>query len=358
MLGGRAGLGVDHDLLLVVLGRGILHLGAGGLTEIFEHGLDELLVVAAPGAEDGERLALEVDLLQFVEIGPVEARVLARLELQLSHGRCGDCKGQGSDAECQTEFHQCSSHDECRVLKGCRAFRSRSRIQSALNSSLHRSECRLGSSKTAAMVAEIPHILLRCSMRMQLFHRCQFTHLAGNSFESALRNMADVQHHEFARTVRPAWPVPDDGQPGPQRLSGSLGGNPCPGARCRRTSWLPAERRGAAAGHRTVRHARSRLPGRAQHAGRSAVHRIPPRLRRARPPNSATTSRWPWRMARRRKRAVYRRAVRNARVDAMILSSPLFEDPRPALLRQLEDALHRAWPHRAALALRLRRHRQ
>ncbi|WP_373505975.1 LacI family DNA-binding transcriptional regulator [Aestuariivirga sp.] len=33
--------------------------------------------------------------------------------------------------------------------------------------------------------------------------------------------------------------------------------------------------------------------------------------------------------------AVYRRAVRNARVDAMILSSPLSEDPRPALLRQL-----------------------
>lgn len=34
--------------------------------------------------------------------------------------------------------------------------------------------------------------------------------------------------------------------------------------------------------------------------------------------------------------AVYRRAVRNARVDAMILSSPLIEDPRPALLRQLK----------------------
>jgi LacI family transcriptional regulator len=33
--------------------------------------------------------------------------------------------------------------------------------------------------------------------------------------------------------------------------------------------------------------------------------------------------------------AVYRRAVRNARVDAMILSSPLIADPRPALLRQL-----------------------
>lgn len=33
--------------------------------------------------------------------------------------------------------------------------------------------------------------------------------------------------------------------------------------------------------------------------------------------------------------AVYRRAVRNARVDAMILSSPLITDPRPALLRQL-----------------------
>lgn len=34
--------------------------------------------------------------------------------------------------------------------------------------------------------------------------------------------------------------------------------------------------------------------------------------------------------------AVYRRAVRNARVDAMILSGPLIEDPRPALLRQLK----------------------
>jgi LacI family transcriptional regulator len=34
--------------------------------------------------------------------------------------------------------------------------------------------------------------------------------------------------------------------------------------------------------------------------------------------------------------AVYRRAVRHARVDAMIVSSPLVEDPRPALLRQLE----------------------
>ncbi len=33
--------------------------------------------------------------------------------------------------------------------------------------------------------------------------------------------------------------------------------------------------------------------------------------------------------------AVYRRAVRNARVDAIIVSSPLLEDPRPGLLRQL-----------------------
>ena len=33
--------------------------------------------------------------------------------------------------------------------------------------------------------------------------------------------------------------------------------------------------------------------------------------------------------------AVYRRAVRNARVDAMILSSPVIADPRPHLLRQL-----------------------
>ena len=40
-------------------------------------------------------------------------------------------------------------------------------------------------------------------------------------------------------------------------------------------------------------------------------------------------------MDRRSEEAVYRRAVRNARVDAMILSSPLSEDPRPALLRQL-----------------------
>jgi LacI family transcriptional regulator len=34
--------------------------------------------------------------------------------------------------------------------------------------------------------------------------------------------------------------------------------------------------------------------------------------------------------------SVYRRAVRSARVDAMILSSPLIEDPRPALLRNLD----------------------
>jgi LacI family transcriptional regulator len=33
--------------------------------------------------------------------------------------------------------------------------------------------------------------------------------------------------------------------------------------------------------------------------------------------------------------AVYRRAIRNARVDAMILSSPLIADPRPALLKEL-----------------------
>lgn len=33
--------------------------------------------------------------------------------------------------------------------------------------------------------------------------------------------------------------------------------------------------------------------------------------------------------------AVYRRAVRSARVDAMILSSPLIEDPRPRLLAQM-----------------------
>ena len=34
--------------------------------------------------------------------------------------------------------------------------------------------------------------------------------------------------------------------------------------------------------------------------------------------------------------AVYRRAVRNARVDAMIVSGPLLHDPRPDLLRRLE----------------------
>jgi LacI family transcriptional regulator len=34
--------------------------------------------------------------------------------------------------------------------------------------------------------------------------------------------------------------------------------------------------------------------------------------------------------------SVYRRAVRNARVDAMIVSSPLIADQRPALLRQLK----------------------
>lgn len=33
--------------------------------------------------------------------------------------------------------------------------------------------------------------------------------------------------------------------------------------------------------------------------------------------------------------AVYRRSVRNARVDSMIVSSPLIEDPRPALLQSL-----------------------
>ncbi len=33
--------------------------------------------------------------------------------------------------------------------------------------------------------------------------------------------------------------------------------------------------------------------------------------------------------------AVYRRTVRNARVDALIISSPLIEDPRPALLHSL-----------------------
>lgn len=34
--------------------------------------------------------------------------------------------------------------------------------------------------------------------------------------------------------------------------------------------------------------------------------------------------------------AVYRRSVRNARVDSMIISSPLVEDPRPALLQSLD----------------------
>jgi LacI family transcriptional regulator len=34
--------------------------------------------------------------------------------------------------------------------------------------------------------------------------------------------------------------------------------------------------------------------------------------------------------------SIYRRAVRNARVDAMIISGPLLEDPRPDLLRKLK----------------------
>ncbi len=52
------GLGVDDDLLLVVLGRGVTDLNARGVREIGEHGLDERLVLAAPGAEDRQLLAL------------------------------------------------------------------------------------------------------------------------------------------------------------------------------------------------------------------------------------------------------------------------------------------------------------
>ena len=63
MLEGEPAFGVDHHLLLVVFGRGILHVGARGLTEIFEHHLNVGFVVAAPGTEDGERLALEIDAL-------------------------------------------------------------------------------------------------------------------------------------------------------------------------------------------------------------------------------------------------------------------------------------------------------
>jgi hypothetical protein len=51
-------------------------------------------VVAAPWAEYGESFALEINLLQFVKIGPGELRIFAGLVFEF--GKSGGCYKNGS----------------------------------------------------------------------------------------------------------------------------------------------------------------------------------------------------------------------------------------------------------------------
>ncbi len=91
-VGGRAGLGVDHHLLFIVFGRRVFDFGAGGLAEILQHHLDVGFVIAAPGSENRKGFALEVDLLEGLEILPVE-RAFAERVFEIG-SKCRCRKGQ------------------------------------------------------------------------------------------------------------------------------------------------------------------------------------------------------------------------------------------------------------------------
>ena len=56
-------------------------------TEIVKHGPRQCFVFAPPRSKNRERFALQVDLLQVLEIRPIEAGILARFELQLRGSR-------------------------------------------------------------------------------------------------------------------------------------------------------------------------------------------------------------------------------------------------------------------------------
>ena len=87
-VGRAACLGVDHDLLLIVLRRGVFYVSARGLTEIFENDLYVGLVVATPRTEYGEGFTLEINLFQVIKIGPMELGIFAGFVFQFSKGWC------------------------------------------------------------------------------------------------------------------------------------------------------------------------------------------------------------------------------------------------------------------------------
>jgi hypothetical protein len=87
-------LGVNYDLLLVVFRGRIFYVSAGCFTEILENNLNMALVVTAPGTEYGESFALEINLLQFIKIGPGELGIFARLIFEF--GKSRGCYKNGS----------------------------------------------------------------------------------------------------------------------------------------------------------------------------------------------------------------------------------------------------------------------
>jgi hypothetical protein len=111
-VGGRARFRVDHGLLLIVLGRGILDLGTGGLAEIFEHHLHMGFVITAPGSENRQGFTLQVNLLQVLEVLPVEG-AFARLVLEIG-GECGGGKSHGKQCsrDGQTQLHHIPPCDD------------------------------------------------------------------------------------------------------------------------------------------------------------------------------------------------------------------------------------------------------
>ena len=101
-VGRAAGLRVDDDLLLVVFRRGIFHVSAGGFTEVFENNLNMGFVVAAPGSENREGFALEVNLLEIVEVGPV--KLASSPGLYFSSAKAGVAMNRAASAAPKNRF--------------------------------------------------------------------------------------------------------------------------------------------------------------------------------------------------------------------------------------------------------------
>ena len=105
-IGRRAGLGVDDDLLLVILGRGIIDRSAGRSREIGKNAFDQRLIFPTPRPEDLHRLPAQIIRGgESIIARPVETGVLAGFEFQVLSRSGPGKKRQRGDARVERPCH-------------------------------------------------------------------------------------------------------------------------------------------------------------------------------------------------------------------------------------------------------------